>query len=67
MTEDLVKAQKIGKTLEEVGHEYFYDLVSRSFSQYASRWTGDDCFVMHDLMHDLATFIGGEFYFRVVF
>ena len=66
MAEDLVKAPKKGKTLEEVGHEYFYDLVSRSFFQCASRWTGDgdDCFVMHDLMHDLATFISGEFYLR---
>jgi len=64
MAEDLVKAPKKGKTLEEVGHEYFYDLVSRSFFQCASGSNGDDCFVMHDLMHDLATFIGGEFYFR---
>ena len=64
MAEDLVKAPKKGKTLEEVGNDYFYDLVSRSFFQCASRWDGDYCFVMHDLMHDLATFIGGEFYFR---
>jgi len=67
MVEDLVKAPKRGKTLEEVGHEYFYDLVSRSFFQCACRWTEDDCFVMHDLMHDLETFIGGEFYFRALF
>jgi len=63
MAEDLVKAAKKGKTLEEVGHEYFDDLVSRCFFQSTSRSCGD-YFVMHDLMHDLATFIGGEFYFR---
>jgi len=67
MAEDLVKAPKRRKTLEEVGHEYFYDLVSRYFFQCASRWTRDDSFVMHDLMRDLATFIGGEFYFRTLF
>jgi len=59
MAEDLVKAQKKGKTLEEFGLEYFDDLLSRSFFQSWGRY-----FVMHDLMHDLATFIGGEFYFR---
>jgi len=62
MAEDLVKAPKKGKTLEEVGQEYFDDLVSRSFFQ--SHQILGNCFVMHDLMHDLATFIGGEFYFR---
>ena len=64
MAEDLVKAPKRGKTLEEVGDEYFDDLVSRSFFQSLRHSTWGDCFVMHDLMHDLATFIGGEFYFR---
>jgi len=64
MAEDLVKAPKKGNTLEEVGEEYFNDLVSRSFFQCSSRLTSGDYFVMHDLMHDLATFIGGEFYFR---
>jgi len=63
MAEDLVKAAKKGKTLEEVGQEYFDDLVSRCFFQSTSRSCGD-YFVMHDLIHDLATFLGGEFYFR---
>jgi len=59
MAEDLVKESKKGKTLEQVGQEYFDDLVSRLFFQ-----SFGDYFVMHDLMHDLATFLGGEFYFR---
>ncbi|XP_052724916.1 putative disease resistance protein At3g14460 [Vigna angularis] len=63
MAEDLVKAAKKGKTLEEVGQEYFYDLVSRFFFQSSSR-SGGAYFVMHDLIHDLATFLGGDFYFR---
>ncbi|XP_014523874.1 putative disease resistance RPP13-like protein 1, partial [Vigna radiata var. radiata] len=59
MAEDLLKAPRKEKTLEEVGEEYFDDLVSRSFFQRSN-----DCFIMHDLMHDLATFLGGQFYFR---
>ena len=64
MAEDLVKPSRKGKTLEEVGQEYFDDLVSRSFFQCSSSWSWGNHFVMHDLMHDLATFLGGDFYFR---
>ncbi|XP_047150464.1 putative disease resistance protein At3g14460 [Vigna umbellata] len=72
MAEDLIKTPRKGKTLEEVGHDYFDDLVSRSFFQCSTyqalgKYFGNrygNCFVMHDLMHDLATFLGGEFYFR---
>ncbi|KHN33223.1 Putative disease resistance RPP13-like protein 1 [Glycine soja] len=66
MAEDLLKKPRKGRTLEEVGHEYFDDLVSRSFFQRSSTssWPHRKCFVMHDLMHDLATSLGGDFYFR---
>uniref|UniRef100_A0A0R0KL69 Disease resistance RPP13-like protein 1 n=1 Tax=Glycine max TaxID=3847 RepID=A0A0R0KL69_SOYBN len=68
MAEDLLKKPRKGRTLEEVGHEYFDDLVSRSFFQRSntsrSSWPYGKCFVMHDLMHDLATSLGGDFYFR---
>ncbi|KAG5053919.1 hypothetical protein JHK85_006429 [Glycine max] len=68
MAEDLLKKPRIGRTLEEVGHEYFDDLVSRSFFQRSSTnrssWPYGECFVMHDLMHDLAKSLGGDFYFR---
>ncbi|KHN33226.1 Putative disease resistance RPP13-like protein 1 [Glycine soja] len=66
MAEDLLKKPSLlkksstGRTLEEVGHEYFDDLVSRSFFQRSSSssWPHRKCFVMHDLMHDLATSLG---------
>ncbi|KHN14858.1 Putative disease resistance RPP13-like protein 1 [Glycine soja] len=60
MAEDLLKKPRKGRTLEEVGHEYFDDLVSRSFFQRSntSRWSHPKFFVMHDLMHDLATSLG---------
>ncbi|KAL5133124.1 putative disease resistance RPP13-like protein 1 [Glycine soja] len=68
MTEDLLMKSRNGRTLEEVGHEYFDDLVSRSFFQRSSTNRSSrpygKCFVMHDLMHDLATSLGGDFYFR---
>ncbi|XP_057420945.1 putative disease resistance protein At3g14460 [Lotus japonicus] len=65
IAEDLIPPPKKGKTLEEAGHEYFDYLVSSSFLQRSSptRWN-EESFVMHDLMHDLATLCGGEFYFR---
>ncbi|KDP40522.1 hypothetical protein JCGZ_24521 [Jatropha curcas] len=46
---------------EDVGDEYFQDLVSRSFFQ---RSNGDQsCFIMHDLINDLAKLVSGEFCF----
>nr|KYP39586.1 Putative disease resistance RPP13-like protein 1 [Cajanus cajan] len=64
MAEDLLKPGKTGKSLEEVGCEYFDYLVSRSFFQHSRNGTWDNDFVMHDLMHDLATSLGREFYLR---
>ncbi|KAK2447350.1 putative disease resistance protein [Trifolium repens] len=65
MAEDLIQPPKNGQTLEEVGYGYFIDLASRSFFQLSRSWNHYQYFVMHDLVHDLATFLGGEFYFRV--
>ncbi|XP_058754755.1 putative disease resistance protein At3g14460 [Vicia villosa] len=60
MAEDLLHPSGNNKTLEEVGYGYFNDLASKSFFQHS----GYGYFVMHDLVHDLATWLGGEFYFR---
>ncbi|XP_062173976.1 putative disease resistance RPP13-like protein 1 isoform X2 [Alnus glutinosa] len=49
------------KTMEEIGHEYFLDLASRSlFEQSSDDKSG---FVMHDLVNDLATYVSGQFTF----
>ncbi|XP_015949849.1 putative disease resistance RPP13-like protein 1 [Arachis duranensis] len=54
--------QPIGKsTLEKIGCAYFNELVARSFFQPSN--TNGSLFVMHDLIHDLATVFAGEFYF----
>ncbi|KAJ7947222.1 LRR and NB-ARC domain disease resistance protein [Quillaja saponaria] len=61
MAENFLLPQKGEKRLEEVGDEYFHDLASRSFFQpKGDRRCG---FVMHDLIHDLAKYVAGEFCF----
>ena len=55
-------SDKEEKQMEEVGVEYFNNLVSRSLFQRSSSYTQSK-FVMHDLVHDLATFVSREFCF----
>ncbi|XP_057733745.1 putative disease resistance RPP13-like protein 1 [Arachis stenosperma] len=62
MAEDLLQPKE-NNTLENVGCAYFDELVARSFFQPSN--TNEKLFVMHDLMHDLATFFAGKFYFKV--
>ncbi|MED6135744.1 hypothetical protein PIB30_049492 [Stylosanthes scabra] len=64
MAEDLLRPPKIGETLEEAGRECFHDLVSRLFFKQV-KYSDGEYFVMHDLMHDLATSLAGEFYRRL--
>ncbi|KAM6570735.1 hypothetical protein CsatB_018720 [Cannabis sativa] len=61
MAEGFLHSQKT-KRVEEVGEEYFDDLVSKSFLQPSfHEWGEEPVFIMHDLIHDLATFVSGEF------
>ncbi|KAJ1438487.1 putative disease resistance RPP13-like protein 1, partial [Sesbania bispinosa] len=63
MAEGLLSSTEKGKDLE-VGRECFDYLVSRSFFQRSTtKYWNKECFVMHDLIRDLATFLGREFYF----
>ncbi|RYR75083.1 hypothetical protein Ahy_A02g009780 isoform G [Arachis hypogaea] len=62
MAENLLRPPKKGETLEEVGCECFDHLASRLFFKRVQY--GDKYFVMHDLMHDLATFLAGDLYYR---
>ncbi|KAL5549135.1 hypothetical protein UlMin_004366 [Ulmus minor] len=61
MSGGLLQAEE-GKKIEEVGEEYLQDLIVRSFFQYSSDQYGTKL-VMHDIVHDLAMFISGEFSF----
>ncbi|XP_057497802.1 putative disease resistance RPP13-like protein 1 [Actinidia eriantha] len=57
--------QPIGKKqMEDLGREYFHELLSRSFFQPSS--TGKTSkFMMHDLINDLAQFVAKETCFRL--
>ena len=52
------------ETMEQLGREYFHELLSRSFFQQLSG--RESSFVMHDLINDLALFTSGEFYCKFV-
>ncbi|XVF18568.1 hypothetical protein REPUB_Repub11eG0034000 [Reevesia pubescens] len=49
--------QKAKNQLQDLGNQYFRDLVSRSFFQISSK--DKSRFVMHDLMNDLAQLVAG--------
>ncbi|PSS12021.1 Disease resistance RPP13-like protein [Actinidia chinensis var. chinensis] len=56
--------QQEGKTkMEDLGGEYFHELLSRSFFQ-PSRMMEGSKFVMHDLINDLAQFVASQTCFR---
>ncbi|KAM6576783.1 hypothetical protein CsatB_028620 [Cannabis sativa] len=59
MAEGFLEDNQLEKTPEEIGEEYFDNLVSRSLFQRLSRY--DSKFILHDLVHDLAMFVSGEF------
>ena len=52
-----------GEEMIEDGEKCFQNLLSRSFFQQSSQ--NKSLFVMHDLIHDLAQFVSGEFCFRL--
>ncbi|GKV34802.1 hypothetical protein SLEP1_g43143 [Rubroshorea leprosula] len=62
MAEGLLQQQSRGKKQmeEEIGHQYFHELLSRSLLQQSS--TNKSRFVMHDLINDLAVDVAGEIY-----
>ncbi|XP_027908788.1 putative disease resistance RPP13-like protein 1 [Vigna unguiculata] len=61
MTENLLHYCQHSKTPEEVCEGYFNDLLSRSFLQKSSK---KELFVIHDLLIDLAKYVGGDMYFK---
>ncbi|KAL4393006.1 hypothetical protein AHAS_Ahas02G0008800 [Arachis hypogaea] len=63
MAEDLLRLPKRGESLEEVGCECFEELTSRLFFKPADH--PRERYVMHDLLHDLAIFLAGDFYCRI--
>ncbi|GMP42217.1 hypothetical protein CsSME_00012033 [Camellia sinensis var. sinensis] len=63
MAEGFIQQQR-DKQMEDVGGEYFRELLSRSFFQ-PSRTGESSKFVMHDLINDLAQVVARETCFRL--
>ena len=52
------------RRLEKIGELYFDELLAKSFFQKSIRGE-ESCFVMHDLIHELAQHVFGDFCIRV--
>ncbi|KAL6328017.1 hypothetical protein AAG906_033281 [Vitis piasezkii] len=63
MAEGLIQPLEGNKQMEDLGAEYFRELVSRSFFQQSGN--GGSQFVMHDLISDLAQSVAGHLCFNL--
>nr|KYP44673.1 Putative disease resistance RPP13-like protein 1 [Cajanus cajan] len=63
MAENFLQCSQQSMNPKEIGEQYFNDLYSRSFFQQSSGY--GTCFVMHDLLNDLAKYVCGDIYFRL--
>ncbi|XP_022747359.1 putative disease resistance RPP13-like protein 1 [Durio zibethinus] len=63
MAEGFLNGPETKGQIEDLGSQCFEELVSRSFFQVSSM--DESLFVMHDLINDLAQFVGGEKYFKI--
>lgn len=63
MAEGFLDEAKGGKNMEDIGDNYFKELLMRSFFQQSS--SNSSQFVMHDLINDLARYVAGEFCSRL--
>jgi len=68
MAQNFLQCSQQSKSPDEVGEQYFNDLLSRSFFQQSiikdSKYNATH-FVMHDLLNDLAKYVSGEICFRL--
>jgi len=64
MAENFLQCSQQSKSPEVLGELYFDDLLSRSFFQKSIK-DNKTCFVMHDLLNDLAKYVCGDICFRL--
>ncbi|XP_062173783.1 putative disease resistance RPP13-like protein 1 [Alnus glutinosa] len=62
VAEGLIQPQG-DKQIEDLGRQYFRDILSRSFFQQSSMKKSK--FIMHDLINDLAQWVAGDICFRM--
>ncbi|RHN52811.1 putative P-loop containing nucleoside triphosphate hydrolase, leucine-rich repeat domain, L [Medicago truncatula] len=60
MAEGFLEHSQGEKAMEEVGDDYFVELLSRSLIQQSHDDFGRQKFLMHDLVNDLATIVSGK-------
>ncbi|CAK8564616.1 unnamed protein product [Lathyrus sativus] len=65
IAENLVELCPGQESLEEVGEEYFDELVSRSLIQQRSTRDEESNFEMHNVIHDLATMVSSPYCMRL--
>ncbi|XP_059441791.1 putative disease resistance RPP13-like protein 1 [Corylus avellana] len=63
MAEGLIQPLEEGKQMEDLGIEYFCNLLSRSFFQQSFK--DKSRFLMHDLINDLAQWVAGDICFKM--
>ncbi|XP_022748112.1 putative disease resistance RPP13-like protein 1 [Durio zibethinus] len=61
--EGFLREARDKRSIEDLGHKYFRDLVSRSLLQISNQ--DRSRFVMHDLINDLAQSIAGDICFKI--
>ena len=60
MAEGLLHPQQDDRRrMEEIGESYFNELLAKSFFQKSIRGEKSFCFIMHDLVHELAQHVSG--------
>lgn len=69
VAEGFIRSTNEGEEMEDVGQEYFDELVSTSFLQLGGKdfynGNGEDYYLVHDLLHDLAEAVAGSDCFRI--
>ncbi|CDP17839.1 unnamed protein product [Coffea canephora] len=63
MAEGFLEESKASQLMEDIGDNYFKELLMRSFFQQSSSTSSR--FVMHDLINDLAKYVAGDFCSRL--
>ncbi|XP_016716625.1 putative disease resistance protein At3g14460 [Gossypium hirsutum] len=63
IAEGFIHQPKGMKKVEDLGSEYFHELLSQSFFQQSS--VSKSCYMTHDVINDLAQYVDEELYFRL--